>query len=93
MKTIYKYPIGSFDSTLLKLPKKHTLLHAGLDPKEQICVWIELDTDDLPSLYKQLKVSLVGTGCPIPKDTPEYFNTFLDGSFVWHVYTGLTSNV
>ena len=83
MRTIYKYPltIPHLDVALTD-PRP---LHVGLDPHGTPCVWIEHDIDRDPT--RRLRFYIVGTGHPLIDDT-EYFGTFRDGSFIWHVYQG-----
>ena len=80
MKTIWKYPLG-FPETQIKLPAFSKPVHLGLDPNRVTCLWCLVDTDFAD---ETMIVSIRGTGQPAPLAT--YFGSYVDGSFMWHVF-------
>jgi len=83
MHTIYKYPIQITDRQIIELPNHSKIVHVGLDPEGNPCLWAEVDTDEYGFL--ELILFVVGTGRPTPPATT-HLGSFVQGSFVWHVY-------
>lgn len=82
MRTIYKYPIKITGVQEIRLPLGR-VLHVGLDPTGQPCIWAEVDTDCSPIV---MPVYIVGTGNPMPEHPTDHIGSFVMGPFVWHVY-------
>ena len=87
MRTVYKYPItrvgGTFTTFMDYAPR-----HVGIDSEGQLCVWLEVDTNNEPV---QAEAKVIGTGHEI--DFYEYDNSFdfvgtaiESNGLVWHVY-------
>ena len=80
MRTVYKYPL-----TLGKVVEVEALngdvVHVGLDPTGEACVWIEGDANSpmLRWFY------IFGTGHLI-ESPASHVGSFVDAPFVWHVY-------
>lgn len=93
MLTIYKYPINNNvpGKTVLELPRGAQIRHIGRDPEGEVCVWAEVE-NNATEVEKHV-VIIVGTGwnlrMRIDVEAHTYFNTFLDGPFVWHTYIGM----
>lgn len=83
MNTIYKYPIQITDEQEIRIPYDYEVIHAGLDPSGEPCIWVKVDTDFSDT---RLSVFVVGTGNPIPSDASKYVGSFIKGPFVWHVF-------
>lgn len=78
---IFKYPFKIEDAPQVEIPCGHRILHVGLDPGGQPCIWA-LVTPEASKTKIQLRV--VGTG----HDEPEgkFLNTIVQGPFVWHIF-------
>lgn len=83
MKTIYKYPIKITDRQYIVMPFGGRALKVGLDPQGQPYIWALVDTTQSEAKYH---LAMYGTGheCLAPAD--DYFDSFNQGSFVWHVF-------
>ncbi len=83
MRTVYKYPINIEDNQTIDMPTTNRVVHVARDGNGRPCIWAEVDdmTDSAP-----FKVSVRGTGHPLPKDE-NHIGTFVDMPFVWHVYS------
>lgn len=85
---IHKYAIPLDDTVILKLPLGSRIIHAGRDPLGVINVWAEVNPDEI--VTREYRIEIRGTGHEL--GVIEYLemrhvSSFLDGSFVWHVYT------
>lgn len=85
MKTIYKYPIGSPDSTI-EMPQGAQILTIH-DQEDVPTIWALVDTDAEPEGRRFL---VFGTGWEITKPHNKHLS-FLGTSFgreglVWHVF-------
>ncbi len=86
MKTIYKYPFEITDEQAIDLPIGFQLLHVGVDPHKQTCLWCLVD----PAAEKKTEnLFIVGTGNPVPDVPLRRLGSFLAGPYVWHVFLGL----
>lgn len=83
MITVYKYPIQITDKQYLTLPNGYHIVHVGLDPTGAPCIWALVDTER--SLIQET-VYVVGTGHLLPFRADRHLGSFVDGSFVWHVF-------
>ena len=88
MKTIWKYPLEITGIQTIELPGHANILSVK-DQNGILTLWAELDTED-KSLHS-VDIYIVGTGNPITFETkymesPQYFDSVIMGSFVWHVY-------
>jgi len=84
-KIIYKFPlisnIGEIEIiTPYKIIKP---LCAGLDPKNQISVWLELDKSE--NIKDALIYEIIGTGRTFNHNF-KYLNSFVEGVYFWHFY-------
>lgn len=92
MRTIHKFPltvpIPPGDATIafdIRTPVLSRLLHAGLDPQGDLCLWYMVDTD-YDSLHTVRHVKIYGTGRECNEPVEDYFATVLQGEFVWHIF-------
>lgn len=86
MRTIFKYPIAITDEQEICVKKeggtRSKIVHVGLDPAGQPCVWIE----HFPGNYIETwKIRIIGTGHDI-SGALSHVGSFVQRSFVWHVY-------
>lgn len=81
MRTIYKYGIN-LGVTELDLPANAEVIHAGLDPREQMSIWC-LVTPEAPTEKKKFVIK--GTGHEIESNL-YYIKTFNVDPFVWHLF-------
>ena len=79
-KVIYKYEINP--GSLTSIPKGAILRHAE-HQAGQLCMWAEVDP--ATTVYDQWTFIVAGTGHVIDSEW-QYFNSWLDGSFVWHLF-------
>lgn len=84
MNTIYKYRIAITDHQHLAM-KPGRIIHVGLDAQGVPCVWAEVFST-MPDILRSIYV--VGTGHSKPEEAREHVGSFIQGMFVWHVYTG-----
>lgn len=97
MKTIYKYVISNTPELVsgenlgakIALPVGSKVLCCKIQNKEDICVWVELDTE--VEEKEQVFITIYGTGwdmCQLKGLNYEYLDTIMigDGFFVYHVY-------
>ena len=83
MKTIFKYPL----KFTMHLPKNSNILYFGFDPKNQLCLWAEVDPNEQEKEIYYLEE--VGTGWPIDdilKEGFKYQTTIKDDPYMWHIY-------
>lgn len=88
MKSIWKYPITvQQEPQIIEIPLVgNGVIHAGVDPNGQPCIWAEVDSS-LSSI--PVAIRLVGTGWDIGESLDEFrhVGSFVAGGcFVWHVY-------
>ena len=83
---VWKFPISITDEQLISMPRMANIIHVGLDPSGTPCIWAEVNTDDQ---VRPRAIAVVGTGRPIPEDAPiaRHIGSFVQGRFVWHVYS------
>lgn len=84
MRSIYKYMLAFTDSQTLTLPSSATPLTVQMQGR-QICLWAEVPTGQFVT-EKEVVISIVGTGRPIPPGAVNYLDTVQRDGFVWHVY-------
>lgn len=86
MAAIWKYPLAS---KWLEDAGVHMVrpVHVGHDPQGNASIWVEVDPDGPPT---RCKVSIVGTGEPIPEDAGQHAGSFVEGPFVWHIFMAIT---
>lgn len=90
MRTICKFEFEAIDTAQVSIPVGFKILHVGVQRPRAICVWAEVDSDNVPV---EVNFRIVGTGHPtdrvpmdhVPKEF-KYIGTVLDSPFVWHVY-------
>jgi len=85
MKTIYKYPIAIIEEQEITMPQGAEVIHAGLDPQGNPCVWALVDTRNEP---EPVSIVVYGTGNPVSYYPNEHVGSFNHGPFVWHVFLG-----
>jgi len=85
MKTIHKYPIAITDRQDVTMPRSAGIVHVGLDPNGHPCIWAMVETGNP---MEDVAILIIGTGNPIPDDAGYHFGSFVQGPFVWHVYSG-----
>lgn len=88
MRTVFKYPLTVTQEQTIKVPVTSyggapDFLHAGLDPMGVPSVWLEIDTEGTPTT---VTVYMFGTGHSIPSYATVHLASFVQRSFVWHVY-------
>ncbi len=89
MKTIYKYPLKIQDEQEIEMPPGAMVIHAGLDPNKDPCVWALVDrtrTRTRTSDLVPIKIRIAGDGRAIEEVPLIYVNSFVQGPFIWHVF-------
>lgn len=84
MRTVYKYPLELTDSQILHLPSSAKPLSVQLQGN-QLCLWADVPAGQFV-VEKEVVITIVGTGHPIPPGAVNYLGTVQQGPFVWHVY-------
>lgn len=82
--TIWKFPIRITEEFDISLPVGAKILHVGLDPNKDACLWVQ---HDCGSGTEEHTVFVVGTGNPVPDKAKTYIGSFVQTAFVWHVFT------
>lgn len=78
MRTIYKYKVGK--SHLI--PSDYSIVHVGLDPNGDACVWAMVDPDI--TSFTRVDFCCVGTDRPFSIDAKP-IGTLISDQFVWHI--------
>lgn len=82
MKRVLKFHIEPGRPTIAL---RHQLFaHAGLDPAGRACIWLEIGPGPGSGTVREFQI--FGTGHEVSLDWT-FEATFLDGPFVWHVYS------
>lgn len=97
--TIWKFPIKIIDrqTVVPRDAKIERVIHAGLDPSGQPCVWCEVDTywfDASESPGGGVDLFIVGTGNPmghVARSGASHVASFTQGPFVWHLYAEVSA--
>lgn len=85
MKTIWKFPLVITDRQTVPIPENGVPIHVGLDPHGNPCIWCEIPSINIDRGL--LEVFIVGTGNEMPDRAENHLGSFIQGPFVWHVYT------
>ncbi|CAB4161894.1 hypothetical protein UFOVP783_5 [uncultured Caudovirales phage] len=85
MATIHKFKLEAVDRWCIRVPRGATLLRLGLDPNQDICLWLKVP-DTNASLIERT-VFCVGTGKEIPDGPLTHIGSVCRGPFVWHFFT------
>ncbi len=82
---IFKYVLQLTDIQTVQIPANSAVISAGLDPQDNLCIWVFVDPDALPWNHE---VHVVGTGNPCPDlgKPIEFVETVRQGAFMWHVF-------
>lgn len=84
MITIHKFPIEIKRGVqTIAMPDGARIIHVGLDPIGTPCLWARVNTAHPMTL---VEVILVGTGWEMNAHG-EHLGSFVQGGFVWHVFT------
>lgn len=83
-KTIWKFPLRIEDRQVIEIPIGHKAIHVGLDPRDEPCMWAEVDSRMAKG---EFVFFVVGTGNPMPVEAKTHLGSFVMGPFVWHLYS------
>jgi len=83
MTRIYKYPISITQNQEILAPQGAQVIHAGLDPQGNPCVWAIVDprNEDQP-----ITILLYGTGWQMSEAPGRHIGTINHGPMMWHVF-------
>lgn len=83
-KTIWKFPFLIGDTVVFDMSRGAEVVHLALDPQGRLCIWALVD----PDAPRERRVFHVyGTGHPIERvEDLMHVGSFVDWSFVWHVF-------
>lgn len=84
MRTVYKYPIQRA-TTKLELDAFARILHVGLDPSGQPCLWALVDTEETTKKLRTFECFFTGENLA-RVNASGYVGTFIDGALVYHVF-------
>jgi hypothetical protein len=65
------------------MPQGSEILHFGMDPAGQLCVWAMVESTGVG--YDR-HLQIVGTGAEVPGGPVKYIGTSTQGPFVWHLF-------
>lgn len=82
---VLKYPLTAAigDITRINVPESARIVHGGLDPSGQICVWIEMEVGHKRNIELRFTVRKTGEEFPYPA---RHVATFVREWFVGHIY-------
>lgn len=88
MKTIHKYKIETEIINKVNSFEGAKFLCAGWDCYDDLCVWAEVDTDNLT---KQFDILCLGTGWKLDSFYNEgkqinHIDSVVDKPYIWHIY-------
>ncbi len=86
MRTVHKFPIVYGHPC--RIDNLRRLCHAGLDPSGAPCLWADVWFEEGDKGVTR-EFEVFGTGHPVPPDRV-FEASFVDGPFVWHVFSGST---
>jgi hypothetical protein len=79
MKQIWKYQVEN----LIEMPKEAEILTVKVQDSFNVCIWAKVD----PEKETEIRAfEVIGTGHPFDDTNKEYIGTYLDGTFVWHLF-------
>lgn len=84
VNTIWKFQLKLQDRQKISMPVENAVLHVGLDPNRNICLWAAVDSK---APVSDVEIVIVGTGHPLPH-VGSYIGTIVIAAYVWHVFTG-----
>jgi len=84
MKTIYKYPLKITNVQQIEIPQGFNVLHVGLDPQDQPCIWAAVDTTKETQMAQ---IVVLGTGHNANGiEWMNHLGSFRQDCFMWHVF-------
>ena len=86
MQTIHKYPIEITDIQEIQMPQGAEIIHAGLDPQGNPCVWARVEAENFAA---PVRIVVAGTGLPLSREAGGHLMSFKDGAFIWHVFLAI----
>ena len=85
MKTVHKFYLignpGYWDFHLGG--EQPSVVHVGLDPKRELCVWVEIDTDAPGRTHR---IVMHGTGHAVQAGC-NHIGSVVHPPYVWHFYS------
>lgn len=84
---VWKYPLD-FDGSVSGVFEFATgsILRVDRDPKDELCMWVAV-IDQTRTISR--RVTVRGTGDPLPDGDWVYLNSFMDDPFVFHAFVGM----
>lgn len=86
MTTIYKYPLEITGEQTLALPTGAKIIHVGHDPKNDLCIWAEVQVGQ--HVTEDVRIHIFGTGHPKLPVCERHLGSVVAGPYVLHVYLG-----
>jgi hypothetical protein len=84
LKQVFKHQLD-LERTLVETGSDAKVCLVGLAPEGKYCIWVE----DTPNPHNGVRrFEIYGTGHEIPDDA-KHVGSFVEASFVWHVYERL----
>ena len=87
MTRIWKYELPIEDVATKVMPAGAEILHVGLDPSGQPCVWALVQENEK---MERSNFHIVGTGNPMSDEITHamHLGSIVQGPSVWHVFDG-----
>jgi hypothetical protein len=79
---IWKFRLEITDSQQVKMPEGARVIHVGLDPQGELCMWAEVMVQNKQT---ERTIYVVGTGHVVSPNA-KYLGSVTMNPFVWHVY-------
>jgi hypothetical protein len=83
MHTIYKYRLKIADTQQIQMPEYAEVIHMGLDPLGDPCLWARVNPEYPAAL---VDIFVVGTGCNVPERAKIYLGSIKQDQFMWHIF-------
>ena len=84
--TVWKYKLEYVDYQTISMPKGATVIHAGLDGKDDVCIWVR---HDIEQEREDVVIHVNKTGGRLPDDFDDnncFIGIVTRGYYVWHIY-------
>lgn len=86
MKKIYKYPISLHGvTTIVDVPGTGKVLYCGLDPGDEVCVWIQVSAKPGEAATR-IVIHTIFTGEEFVASNLTYVNSFNTGPLAIHCF-------
>lgn len=83
---IYKYRLEIIDQQFIEIPTGARILHVGIDPAGQLCLWALVNETAVENTMHQILIYGTGQHTSNYCQTMRHLGSVTMGQFVWHVF-------